>query len=88
MLSRSRIEEAVSEWKRREVTSGRMLGTGIGILVLAVPFSLYFVIVGPTTRDRLVSLAFLVVSAALGVYSLWEAKAPLGGDSGRRPPGP
>ena len=84
MLSRSRVEEAVAEWKRREVTSGRMLGTGIGILLLAVPFSLYFVIVGPTTRDRLVSLAFLVVSAALGLYSLWEAKAPLAGRSDRR----
>lgn len=65
-------------WRARPLTSARMFGTGVGILVLGVPISLWFVVAGPTAGDRLVALGFLAGSVALGLYSLWEAKAPDG----------
>jgi hypothetical protein len=74
---------AVVSWRARELTSSRMLGTGVAIMVIGVPFSLWFVVVGPTARDRLVAAGFLVATIVLGIYSIWEAKAPLsGGRSG------
>ena len=69
----------LTTWKQRELTSARMLGTGVGILLVGLPFSVWFVIVGPTARDRLVAVGFLVATLVFGLYSLWEAKAPLAG---------
>ena len=66
----------MATWRERPLTSARMLGTGAGILALAVPLSLWFVVAGPTAGDRLVAGAFLLGSLVLGLYSLWEAKAP------------
>ena len=70
---------AIGTWKARELTSARMLGTGALILVVGLPLSLWYVIVGPTARDRLVAAGFLAVTLVLGLYSLWEAKAPAPG---------
>lgn len=81
------VTRAVDTWKGRELTSGRMLGTGVTILAVGLPFSLWFVVVGPTARDRLVALGFLAATIVLGLYSLWEAKAPVpGGRSGHDDP--
>lgn len=74
MLSRERIGRAVDEWRAREITSNRMFGTGIGLLLVGTPFSLWYLLVGPTAGDRLVALGFLVGTVVLAVYSLWEAK--------------
>jgi hypothetical protein len=71
-----RLRTAVETWRARDITSNRMLGTGAAILVIGVPLSLWYLLAGPTGGDRLVSLGFLVVSLVLGLYSLWEAKAP------------
>lgn len=76
---RAWVTRTLTTWKQRELTSARMLGTGAGILLVGLPFSLWFVIVGPTARDRLVALGFLVATLLFGLYSLWEAKAPLPG---------
>lgn len=57
------------------MTSKRLLATGIGIAVTGIPFSLWFVVVGPTAGDRLVAVGFLVACAGLSLYSLWEARA-------------
>ena len=73
---RDRAKRAMTTWKERELTSARMLGTGAGILLVGLPFSLWFVIVGPSARDRLVAAGFLAATLVLGLYSLWEAKAP------------
>jgi hypothetical protein len=70
---------ALTTWKQRPLTSARMLGTGALILLVGLPFSLWYVIVGPTARDRLVAAGFLVATLVFGLYSLWEAKAPLPG---------
>lgn len=84
---RAWVTRMVGGWKAREVTSTRMLGTGAAILVIGLPFSLWFVVVGPTARDRLVAIGFLVATLLLGIYSLWEAKAPApGGRSGTDDP--
>jgi len=71
-----RLAAAVETWKAREITSNRLLGTGVGILLVGVPISLWYLVAGPTAGDRLVSVGFLVASLVLGAYSLWEAKAP------------
>ena len=78
MLSglRQRVADAVALWRSREVTSSRLMGTAIGFLGVLLPGALFYVIVGPTAGDRLVALAFAVGAALLGLYSLWEAKAP------------
>lgn len=74
MLIGERLRRAFEEWKAKDVTSNRMFGTGIALAVIGVPFSLWFLVVGPTAGDRLVSFGFLVVTLVLAVYSLWEAK--------------
>ena len=73
---RRRVDDVVATWRGREITSGRMLATAVGFLGLLLPVSLFYVVVGPTAGDRLVALGFVVGTAALGLYSLWEAKAP------------
>jgi hypothetical protein len=73
---RRRVEDAIALWRSREVTSGRMLATGVGFLVVILPCGLYYLVVGPTAGDRLVALGFVVGAIVLGLYSLWEAKAP------------
>ena len=75
-MLKDRVARAVEGWKARDVTSNRMLGTGAGILLFGIPLSLWYLVAGPTAGDRLVSLGFLFVSVVLGLYSLWEAKAP------------
>ena len=72
---RSRLRSIVEDWKIRPLTSTRMAFTGAGMLLVAVPFSLWFLAVGPTAGDRLIALGFLAVSLGLAVYSLWDAKA-------------
>jgi hypothetical protein len=79
-----RAKRALATWKARELTSARMLGTGAGILLVGLPFSLWFVVVGPSARDRLVAAGFLVATVVFGLYSLWEAKAPLPGGRSER----
>ena len=83
---RRRIEDAVALWQSREITSGRLIATAVGFLGVLLPGSLYYVVIGPTAGDRLVALAFAVGAAVLGLYSLWEAKAP-GVREGRPKPG-
>jgi hypothetical protein len=70
------VEEAVAVWRGRETTSGRMLVTAVGFLGLVVPVTLFYVAVGPTAGDRVVALGLAVAATAIGLYSLWEAKAP------------
>lgn len=75
-MLRAVVSRAVDTWKARPVTSSRLLGTGAGILVVALPISVWYLVVGPTAEDRLVSFGFLLTSLVLGLYALWEAKAP------------
>jgi len=74
MLIRDRLRQAFESWKAREVVSNRMLGTGVGFAVIGIPFSLWYLVVGPTAGDRLVAFGFLLGTVVLAVYSLWEAK--------------
>ena len=69
-----RLRRAFEDWKARDITSNRMFGTGVGFVIFGIPFSLWFLIVGPTAGDRLVAFGFLVGACVLAVYSLWEAK--------------
>ena len=80
------MKRAIRTWRSRELTSPRLLVTAIAFLVFLLPGSLFYVIVGPTAGDRLVALGFVVGCAALGLYSLWESKAP-GPPEGRPKPG-
>jgi hypothetical protein len=73
---RQRVADAVALWRGRELTSGRLMATAVGFLAVILPVALFYVVVGPTAGDRLVALAFAVGAVALGLYSLWEAKAP------------
>ena len=77
------LKQAWATWRSREVTSGRLLATGVGFLAVFVPAALFYLVIGPTAGDRLVALGFGVACVLLGVYSLWEAKAP-GPPEGRR----
>ena len=70
------LTRAIETWRSRELTSPRLLVTAIAFLVFLLPGSLFYVIVGPTAGDRLVALAFALGCAVLGLYSLWESKAP------------
>ena len=74
MLSREGLRSSFEAWKAREIVSNRMFGTAVGLAVIGIPFSLWYVVVGPTAGDRLVALGFLVVIVVLAAYSLWEAK--------------
>jgi hypothetical protein len=80
---RARLARAWTEWKRREITSTRLLGTAVGLVLLGVPFGLWTIVVGPTAGDRLTGLAFLVGALLVAAYSVWESKAP--GQESRRP---
>jgi multisubunit Na+/H+ antiporter MnhF subunit len=53
-----------------------MLLTAIGFLGFLLPAALYYLVIGPTAGDRLVAGGMALVFALLGLYSLWEAKAP------------
>ena len=72
---RERLLAAYRGWQGRPVTSNRMFGTAVGLLALGVPINLWYVVVGPTARDRLVAFGLLLAAVLLAVYSLWEAKA-------------
>ena len=74
--ARDRLTPAVAGWRRRDITSPRMLVTAIGLLGAVVPIALFYVAVGPTGRDRLGALAFAAGAVFLGLYSLWESKSP------------
>lgn len=69
-------------WKAREVTSSRLIGTAVGLVLLGVPMGLWAVVVGPTAKDRLTGLGFAVATLGLAAYSAWESKGP-----GRERPG-
>jgi hypothetical protein len=73
-LIRERLRAAFAAWRAREVVSNRMLSTGVGLAAIGIPFSLWYVVIGPTAGDRLVALGFLVGTVVLATYSLWEAK--------------
>lgn len=73
MLS-ERVRRAFDDWKARDITSNRMFGTGVGFVVFGIPFSLWFLVVGPTAGDRLVAVGFFVAACVLAAFSLWEAK--------------
>jgi hypothetical protein len=73
---RSRVDRTIEVWRGREITSGRMLVTGVGFLGLLLPVALFYLVIGPTAGDRLVALGLAVAAITFGLYSLWEAKAP------------
>jgi hypothetical protein len=80
---KARLARAWKEWKARDVTSTRLLGTAVGLVLLGVPMGLWGLVVGPTAKDRLMSLGIVVVVALAAAYSVWESKAPGGGRPGR-----
>jgi thiol:disulfide interchange protein len=70
-----RLQRAWEGWKAREITSMRLVGTAVGLVLLAVPIGLWSIVVGPTAGDRLTALVFTLVALGLAGYSLWECKA-------------